>query len=150
MPRGALKREYPEEIIATVRRLYLDEGKTVREVQNELPKGYKAQRIIERHIAERRPAIKRDQRGEKNHAWRGDAANYQALHLRVQQARGKPDLCAACEITEGRFEWANLTGTYTDVFDYIRLCVSCHRRFDADRRAKTGRMTRPEAVMPNV
>ena len=49
-------------------------------------------------------------------------------------------LCAA---TEGRMEWANLTGEYQDVTDYARMCVSCHRKFDAARRALTGRRTSP-------
>ena len=28
-----------------------------------------------------------------------------------------------------------MTGRYTDINDYIRLCVACHRRMDAYRRA---------------
>jgi hypothetical protein len=33
-----------------------------------------------------------------------------------------------------RYEWANLTGSYGDPGDYERMCVTCHRRFDAARR----------------
>jgi hypothetical protein len=76
--------------------------------------------------------------------WRGDAAKYQALHIRVEAARGKPQHCSECGATKpGRYEWANLTGDYADVNDYARMCVSCHRRYDAARRAATGERTSP-------
>ena len=62
---------------------------------------------------------------------KGDSAKYAALHLRVSVARGKPSLCMRCGTTEAaRFEWANLTGDYANVEDYVRLCGSCHRRMD--------------------
>ena len=107
---------------------------TVREVQESLPAGYRAQTILERYLPERRRTIKRDQSGPKNHSWKGEAAGYKALHLRVEAARGKPKTCAFCQRTSGRFEWANMTGNYGDVWDYIRLCVPCHRAYDAGRR----------------
>lgn len=116
---------------------------TVREVQDALPRGFKAQNIIRRYGIPTRSTAKRDQRGEKNHMWRGESANYQALHLRVESVRGKPNRCARCWTTVGRFEWANRTGNYNDIKDYVRLCVPCHRRFDAARRRETGRRTSP-------
>ena len=33
---------------------------------------------------------------------------------------------------------------YADVDDYARMCVSCHRHFDAARRRLTGRRTSPK------
>ena len=147
---GRKPREYPPHIIEMAVTLYRD-GKTVREVQQLLPRGYKAQRILERHMTARRAAVKRDQRGSANHMWKGDEAGYQALHLRVQAARGTPSLCSRCGTTEGKFEWANLTGNYEDINDFARMCVTCHRRFDAQRRATTGRRTMPaKEVMPHV
>jgi hypothetical protein len=103
------------------------------------------QRLMPRHGIERRTAAKRDQQGERNHMWRGVDANYQALHLRVEVARGKPDLCACCDTTDPdvRYEWANLSGHYDDINDYARLCIACHRRLDARRRADLGRRTSP-------
>lgn len=138
MPRGKKPRQYPPEIVALACRLYEAEGMTVREVQDALPPGYRAQTILERYLPERRKAAKRDQSGPKNHSWKGDEAGYQALHLRVESTRGKPKKCAFCQRTSGRFEWANMTGDYADVWDYIRLCVSCHRAYDAGRRAELG------------
>lgn len=149
---GKTPREYPPEIVEQVVSLYQG-GATVAEVQNALPPGFKAQRIIERYIPVRRRAAKRDQVGPKNHMWKGEDAKYKAFHLRVATLRGKPSKCAACEKTEGRFEWANMTGNYADPSDYVRLCVPCHRRIDAFRRKEIGRPmsghVRKE-VMPNV
>ena len=47
---------------------------------------------------------------------------------------------------ETRFEWANLTGSYEDIDDYARMCCSCHRSYDAERRAFTGADTIPERL----
>lgn len=88
-----------------------------------------------------RKRIKRNQRGDNNASWAGDGATYQALHRRVEIARGKPGVCEECGDTEGRMEWANLTGNYADVNDYKRMCVSCHRKLDAKRRSITGKRT---------
>ena len=135
-------RQYPAEVVELVCRLY-ESGMTDREVIAAAPKGYRVQTILERHLPRRRSTAKRDQRLDANHAWKGDAAGYQALHLRVAEYRGKPSLCDRCGATEGRFEWANLTGNYADINDYERMCVSCHRRFDAARRRATGQPTSP-------
>jgi hypothetical protein len=58
---------------------------------------------------------------------------------RVGAARGRPSHCSICDTTssETKYEWANLTGNYQDVNDYARMCVTCHRRFDAARRKAT-------------
>ena len=138
----AKPRVYPQEIVDLICGMYRD-GMTVAEIRQQAPQGYRVQTILERYLPERRPAAKRHQTGEANHSWKGDAASYQALHLRVEAARGKPQRCSRCAATEGRMEWANLTGEYQDVTDYARMCVSCHRKFDAARRALTGRRTSP-------
>jgi hypothetical protein len=79
----------------------------------------------------RRIAAKRDQRGAKNARWKGSEAGYAALHLRVATLRGKPKFCVHCQTTSAKhFDWANVTGNYGDVNDYIRLCRSCHWRMD--------------------
>lgn len=82
-----------------------------------------------------------DQSGENNPNWKGDEATYAALHLRVQRLRGDPMECEKCGCTDGNFEWANRTGDYADVNDYVRLCIPCHRKYDAKRRRKLGRST---------
>lgn len=139
---GGRPRVYPPEIIELATALYQD-GATIAEVQRALPPGFKAQRILERHLPNRRRAIKRHQRGSANSFWKGAEAGYAALHLRVAAIRGTPSRCERCGTTRGRFEWANLTGKYGDVSDYERMCVSCHRTYDAARRRATGRPTMP-------
>jgi len=32
--------------------------------------------------------------------------------------------------TAKKYEWANLTGLYDNIFDYVRLCCSCHKKKD--------------------
>lgn len=70
-----------------------------------------------------------------NDTWKGDAAKYAALHLRVQRVRGKPSKCEVCGTTTAkRFEWANMTGNYADPMDYKRMCCSCHHKHDGTIR----------------
>ena len=85
---GAKPREYPAEIVALAVDMYAA-GHTIAEVQGALPAGFKAQRIIERHVPVRRTAAKRDQRGPRNHMWKS-APGYQAAHLRLGDERGRP------------------------------------------------------------
>ena len=139
---GSTPRKYPSELVDRIKSMY-DDGMTIREIQDEI-KGVKVQRVIERYCIETRPAIKRDQHGENNDSWKGDAASYQAFHLRVYSSRGAPKECSRCgDTSAGRYEWANLTGHYEDINDYQRMCVSCHRNYDAKRREETGRRTSP-------
>lgn len=142
---GAKPRRYPAELVARVEELY-GAGRTQAEVAVELDLTQKVVwKLMKNHGVEARVAAKRDQAGPRNHMWAGAAAGYQALHLRVAQLRGKPASCDRCSQSapELRFEWANLTGRYEDPWDYERMCVSCHRAYDAQRRAATGELTSP-------
>lgn len=140
-----VKKDYPPDLVEEVKRLYLDEGHSMKEVAEITGVSVRVlQRLMPRYGIVRRPAIKRDQSGAANSMWRGDSAGYQALHLRVEAARGKPQRCACCDRTDpGRYEWANLSGEYENINDYIRLCVSCHRQLDSRRRKVIGRRTSP-------
>lgn len=52
-------------------------------------------------------------------------------HERVYQARGMAATCEHCHTTTAkRYEWANISGNYADVNDYISLCPLCHFKFD--------------------
>lgn len=142
---GRPERDYPEGLLEQVRELY-EGGATIAEVGRVIGPGYKAEILVRRAVPQRRRAASRGHRGELCPAWKGPHAGYQALHLRVAVARGKPTFCACCDTTDPakRYEWANLTGRYDDISDYVRLCVSCHRRLDAARRAQSGERTSPE------
>ena len=85
-----------------------------------------------RHGIPRRRQIKRDQRGSKNHMWRGGAAGYAAFHYRMTTLRGQPKKCEDCGTTDPTtgYEWASVSGNFSDPADYRRLCRSCHKRYD--------------------
>lgn len=101
--------------------------------------------------------------GEKNHSWKGDDIGYYGAHNRISRILGKPKECTKCGLNDKnrRYEWANLTGKFTDTSDYIRLCVPCHRKSDVTdetrrklREANLGRVpwnkgkkeTRPDVI----
>lgn len=96
------------------------------------------QNLFKRRRKTARKAARRPFSLSGKHYWSGDDVTYSALHYRVESERGKPSLCSRCGKTKGRFEWANLTGNYTDINDYERLCRSCHHTFDNARRRATG------------
>ena len=70
--------------------------------------------------------------GEKNGRWLGNNVGYIALHQWVSKNLGKPQHCAVCKSTEKKmYHWANISRAYKrELSDWIRLCVSCHWKFD--------------------
>jgi hypothetical protein len=137
---------YAPEMVTRVTELYVEQGLSQVEVAAELGVTLKViYRLMVNHDIPRRPQVKRDQRGERNAYWRGPNAGYAAFHKRVEAARGTPQHCAACDTDEpGRYEWANLSGRYDDLNDYVRMCILCHRKLDAHRRSVTGARTSPK------
>lgn len=132
MPRGAKPKVYAPALVESVRQRYVV-GMTQAEVANSLGLTQKVVwNVMRRHGISARIAAKRDQCGANNTAWKGDEASYQAFHLRVESARGKPQCCKVCGATDAgkSYDWANLTGKYADVNDYVRMCRSCHARHD--------------------
>jgi hypothetical protein len=145
--RGRQRKVYDAGLVDQVRRLY-ESGQTQDEIAVALGHSQKViWNLMRRHGLCAREATPRDQRGPHNNAWKGDTATYQALHLRVQTARGVPSLCAHCGTTTARrFEWANLTGRYEDTDDYVRLCCSCHHKMDGHVR-NLGKYAERKAVL---
>ena len=67
-------------------------------------------------------------------AQRLGSTRYIRYHKRVYSTRGQPahcEHCGRCGGSRRNYEWANLTQRYDDPDDYIRLCISCHRRMDS-------------------
>lgn len=91
-----------------------------------------------------RVPFKRNQFGERNTSWAGNKVTYKGAHIRVGDRRGNPKSCEVCGTNDSNkwYEWANLTGNYPDPNDYKRMCRSCHRKFDKERRIRE--------VMPNA
>jgi hypothetical protein len=79
----------------------------------------------------RQGILRHDYKGDKNPNWKGEDAGYIAHHMRIYKF-GKPSLCEHCGTTTAkRFEWANISKEYKmDRSDWLRLCVSCHIKFD--------------------
>lgn len=64
--------------------------------------------------------------------WRGENLSREGLHQWVAYWKGRPKKCEHCNsINKRKFEWANIDHKYKrDLNDYIRLCTSCHRKYD--------------------
>lgn len=86
------------------------------------------------HIANKK--IVSNQSGKNNANWKGDKVKYSGLHLWVESQLGKPLQCSNCKTRSAKqFHWASLTHYYVrDLNDWVRLCISCHRYYDAWRR----------------
>jgi hypothetical protein len=124
--------------VNAVRSLY-ESGHTQEEIAARLDVSqYKVSFFMRRHGIKARIAAKRDQAGERNHVWAGDHPSYLAAHKRVYRARGKACRCEHCGADDDRmYHWANVSGNYADINDFIQLCVSCHRKFDAAKRERS-------------
>ena len=72
--------------------------------------------------------------GENHHHWKGNNITYRALHHWVESKLGKPAQCQFCRVTNLRlrqYHWANKSHEYKrDLNDWLRLCVSCHKKYD--------------------
>lgn len=70
-------------------------------------------------------------RDDKHPFWKGENASYAAKHNWVRRRLGRPKKCEICGTTENRmYHWANLTGEYRNLNDYIRVCCPCHSKLD--------------------
>lgn len=116
-----------------VRHLYCDSRMSQREIAVKLAVTQRSVCLFMKRCGiKARVAAKRDQRGERNSSWRGDRITYGSAHRRVYRERGSPQLCEHCLTSDPQkcFEWANVSGKHSDPNDYIRLCRSCHCKFD--------------------
>lgn len=131
MPRGSKPKVYPDAMVQDVARLY-GGGMTQGEVGAVLGVSQKVVwKLMARHGIAARVAAKRDQTGERNSYWRGSNACYQAFHRRLYAKFGKPAKCAKCGTdSAGHYDYANLSGRYEDITDYLPMCRSCHWKFD--------------------
>lgn len=80
--------------------------------------------------------VKASPRGTDHPNWKEGEIAYVTAHARVYSARGKADHCsiADCETGSTAYHWANLTGNYADIEDYVQMCASHHFRYDNKRR----------------
>lgn len=83
--------------------------------------------------------------GNKNR-WKGNDATYGAKHVWIAKNYGRANMCMNYNCTYPRknksrnrllapkkFHWANISGEYyREITDWIKLCPSCHSKFDND------------------
>lgn len=71
--------------------------------------------------------------GSRRSDWKGDKVSYKCLHKWINRWYGKADRCDGdnCSGESNHFHWANKSGKYLrDIKDWIKLCSSCHAKFD--------------------
>lgn len=75
--------------------------------------------------------------GDKHHLWKGDDVGYGSLHEWVKRYLGTPTTCECCgmeNLTKKKIHWANKSRKYKrDLDDWVRLCVSCHWKYDKNQ-----------------
>lgn len=63
--------------------------------------------------------------------WKDGKQGVKSIHQMVKRKLGQPNRCELCNKTEGNFDWANKDHKYSkDLRDWMRLCRSCHRKYD--------------------
>ena len=136
----------PEIDIERLRVLYIG-GKTQDEIARVFGVSQKSIfKAMRRHGIKTRPATKRNQWGENNHMWKGDDASKYAFHRRLYSRYGKPRICGVCGAIKAKhYDYANLTGKYEDIEDYLPMCRSCHWKFDSKHLNFQGGATRESA-----
>lgn len=105
--------------------------KWTEEEKREIAKRQKGKRHSEETKQKMRLSAKK---GEFSSSWKGDDVGYLGLHEWVYKTLGKPSKCENCgkENLSGRkIHWANISKKYKrDIKDWLRLCVSCHWKYD--------------------
>jgi hypothetical protein len=89
---------------------------------------------------------------EDSHNWKGDKVGKTALHQWVERKKGKPRICEHCNTTKAKqYDWANVSQKYKrDLNDFIRLCRSCHAKYDYKYRFPKWKKTVTEKYNWNV
>lgn len=79
--------------------------------------------------------------GQNHPAWKGKKVSYRALHKWIERKLGKPKFCTFCKashLSHRQYNWANISGKYIrNTNDWMRLCVSCHRKYDRSNKLPT-------------
>lgn len=83
---------------------------------------------------------KKQKTGIESAHWIGNKVKYHSMHLWIRRVWGQPQYCEFCRINnapknKGRkrdyFNWSMKHGTYSrERTDWIRLCRSCHCKYD--------------------
>lgn len=123
--------------------LYVKNNMTIQNIADFYNVNYESirQLLIKLNILLRK-GVKRNQFGKNNSNWKNNPS-YRTLHMRVEYQRGKPNRCDECGNNNPniKYEWANISGYYKDVYDFKRLCIKCHKKQHLRMRDSKGRFT---------
>lgn len=139
--RAAKSKAYTHAVNASAIKKLYESGKTLDEVAKIVGVSRKViSRVMRQEGVKARKPAKRDQWGPKNHMWKGDSAKILPLHRRLYRRFGQPSKCDVCgtDDEDKTYDWANLSGKYTDTNDFKRMCRSCHSKFDGKIRNLKG------------
>jgi len=91
-------------------------------------------------------------RGNKSYKWKGSDVSYNGLHRWIRGSFGRPNYCEHCKkIDKKQYEWASINHTYTrERKDYIRLCQSCHIKYDKRFKIKNIKPSRSRLSIKNI
>lgn len=75
---------------------------------------------------------------ERSSKWKGDNVGYFGAHSWLNKKFGKANFCQYNKShIARRYEWANINHFFSrHLKDYVQLCPSCHRLFDAGQILK--------------
>lgn len=81
-----------------------------------------------------KPKVRFTAVGEEHPLWKGNDVSYSGLHYWVYRTLGRPKMCEHCGESHKRLTWANKSHEYRrDKEDWLRLCYSCHKKYDLAR-----------------
>lgn len=117
--------------------------KVSKETRKKMSLNRKGKKLSDYHVKRIRETIKK---GYEAYKWKGDDVKYSGLHNWIRKKLGSPHYCEHCgniELNYRQYHWANKGGKYKrKLDDWIRLCVSCHRKYDIKMKKLLGNIKR--------
>ena len=111
------------------------------ETRAKISKANKGRKLSAEHKAELSKTHKRigsgkrlnHKKGKESANWKGENADFPAIHNWIVKKLGRPKKCELCGIEENDrvYHWSNKDHKYSRaVEDWQRVCVPCHRKYD--------------------
>lgn len=83
----------------------------------------------------------------RHYLYKGEKAEYATVHQWVYRHKEDPKKCEHCGASDKKLQWANKSHEYKrDLDDWLRLCISCHRKHDLDENGNKRNDTKKYGV----
>lgn len=94
---------------------------------------------------------KRRQDNQHHNGWKGNDAQYSAIHVWIRKNKAKPLYCEDCSKVTHDLEVANISGEYKrDINDFEYLCRKCHMEKDGrNEKLRNSYKSRREGNLKN-